>query len=113
MNRGKGEIDYAQISNFEGFSNNGKMDIMITNTGQLTAEFNLFFDCDKDISSIPYQKLFLDPLQSKIFKINVETNNIKTKNHTCEIFLKDAIGEILDSIKINFTTTEIKYSSIY
>lgn len=87
------------------------MNVMITNTGELTAEFNLFFDCDKEINPIAYQKIFLNALESKILNIPIETNNIQADNHTCEIFLKDSIGNTLDSIIVNFTTTEIQYSS--
>lgn len=87
------------------------MNVMITNTGELTAEFNLFFDCDKEINPIAYQKIFLNALESKILNIPIETNNIQEDNHTCEIFLKDSIGNALDSIIVNFTTTEIQYSS--
>jgi len=113
INRGKGEIDYARISDFEAFSNNGKLNMMITNTGELTAEFNLYFECDQAISPISFQKFFINPMDSKIFTMDITTNNIEDKNHSCEIFLKDAIGDKLDTITINFTTNAINYTSIF
>lgn len=110
--RGLGEIDYATITNFEAFSNNGKLNMMVTNTGELTAEFDLYIDCDISINPISYQKFFINPMESKILSLDIATNNINNKNHSCEIYLKDAIGQILDTKVVNFTTTEINYTSI-
>lgn len=111
IERGQGIIDYVKISNFEAFSNNGNMNIMITNTGQLTAEFDLFFDCDSTINPLSFQKFFLNALESKIMNIALSTSDVNDKNHTCEVFLKDAIGQTLDTEIVNFTTTRINYTS--
>ena len=86
--------------------------MMVTNTGELTAEFDLYIDCDISINPISYQKFFINPMESKILSLDIATNNINNKNHSCEIYLKDAIGQILDTKIVNFTTTEINYTSI-
>ena len=109
--RGIGEIDYANISNFEAFSNDGILNMMFTNTGELTAEFDLYFNCDSGINPISFQKFFLNSFQSKILAINVATSNATNQDHSCEIVLEDAVGDTLDTKIVNFTTTEINYTS--
>ena len=85
--------------------------MMVTNTGELTAEFDIYFECDSAINPLSFQKLFINPMESNIFSLDIRTNNNQATNHSCEIFLKDAIGNTLDKKIINFTTTAINYTS--
>lgn len=99
------------MPDFEAFSNNGQMIIMFTNTGDITSEFNLFVECDKYISSISSNKVFLKVFESKTLTLSIQTNKENLSNHTCTINLQDSIGTILDFLTVNFSTKGINYTS--
>ena len=80
------------------------MMIQVTSTAALVSEFILSVICDSSVSPIPSSKFFLAPLESKLLTIQLSTNAINEKNHTCTISLYDSIGNLCDNADINFTS---------
>jgi len=113
VNLGEGTIDSAYVKNFTSFSNEGQLIVQITNTGELAAEFICEFSCDPKVVPIPSKKLFLDSSNSTS-TIQVPINTEKTENtsYYCNLTLKDNIGDILDTYKLNFSTSTLQRDSL-
>ena len=106
VNVSKGQIDSVIIGNFEAMSNNGIMQVMITNIGKLTATFYLSYSCSENIMPISANELSLSPLESSTIYNKIYTLSSKEYINQCTVTLKNSIGEINDELSVDFNTTE-------
>lgn len=101
----------AVIKNFEAFSGNGILQILVTNTGTIAAEFSVAIACDIEVQPIQAQSMFLGPLQSKNITEAITVTTVNNASHTCEIILKNSIASILDTKIVNFTSNALQVTS--
>ena len=106
VNVSKGQIDSVIIGNFEAMSNNGIMQVMITNIGKLTATFYISYLCSENIMLISANEISLSPLESLTIYNKIYTLSSKEYINQCTVTLKNSIGEIDDEFSVNFNTTE-------
>jgi len=106
-NVSKGLIDFVKVETFESSSNDGSMQIQVTNSGSLRASFFLAYNCTEYILPILGNEFSLSAFESIRFNKEIFTLNEDYKNHQCKITLKNAIGEINDEKITNFNSTRI------
>ena len=59
------------MEDFEAMSGNGKIAAMISNVGEISAEFDLAFNCTEYIQSLSSRLLYLAPYESTTLSIDV------------------------------------------
>jgi hypothetical protein len=104
-----GQIDYLNINTFESLSNDGYLEMQITNSGSLTAQFSVSYNCSEYILPLLSDQMSLNSFQSTIIKKDIYTLSQDSRNHICNATLLNAIGEKVDlkSSRFNTTVTQI------
>jgi hypothetical protein len=101
-----GTLDYFRIDTFQSSTVDGVMQIQVTNTGSLTANFFIYYNCSDYILPIPGNEFSLTPFQSTSFSNNIYTFNQNFHTHECCATLKNSIGQVIDTITTIFNTTQ-------
>lgn len=94
-------IDYIRIKDFESASNDGNLEVQLSNIGNLTAEFYVSYNCSE----------YILPLPSTIIRKVIYSLTNDDRLHSCMIILKNSVGQIDDMKEIYFNTTKIKYNN--
>lgn len=100
-------IDIYVNNGFMAMSDDGFMEISITNTGLFTSRFTVTYGCSRNIMSLSSDEISIEPEKIKTYNKSLYTNNDKGTVNQCVIILKNAIGEKLDMKLISFNTSEI------
>lgn len=106
QNIAKGVIDFVLVSNFEAMSSDGLMVIQVTNIGSVTSMFYLSYECNENILPLVSNVASIAPMKSNQIKKSVNTVSSNKTINECLIEMKNAIGEIVDSLSVQFNTTE-------
>lgn len=93
-------------SGFAALSDDGYMEISITNTGFFTARFSVSYECSMNLIPLSSDEISLEPEQIKTFNKSIYTNNNKGVMNQCLAILKNSIGEKIDMKYIYFNTTD-------
>jgi len=101
-----GTLDYFKIDTFQSSTADGVIQIQVTNTGSLTANFFLSYNCSEYILPIPGKEFSLSPFQSTSFDNNIYTFNQNFQTHECCVTLKNSIGQVIDTITTIFNSTQ-------
>jgi hypothetical protein len=64
--------------------------------GSLSAEFNIAINCSENVLPITSAIFFANPFESKFFLKDITVKTQDFENNECDIFLYDAIGNLLD-----------------
>ncbi|OMJ85322.1 hypothetical protein SteCoe_13355 [Stentor coeruleus] len=102
----KGVIDLAEITSFESLTLDGTLFTQVSNIGSIVASFTLSILCSEGVSPISAIPLSLDSMQSKQIISKVAVINESAKNYSCDIQLLDSIGQITDSFRLYFNTSD-------
>ena len=95
-------------SGFMAMSDDGFMEISITNTGFFTASFTVSYDCNNGLFPLTADEIFLEPGQIKSYNKSLYTRYNNKSIYTCIVYLKDSNGERTDMKMATFnTTTEV------
>lgn len=105
INVSQGIIDYVKIQTFEAKSNDGLLEAQITNSGNMTAQFSVSFNCSQYVLPILSSDFSLKPFESYKISKNIYSLNQDSRQHICNITLKNSIGDITDSKSSYFYTT--------
>ena len=87
-------------------SDDGFMEISIKNTGILTAQYIISYECNNDIIALSSNEISLEPEEIKTFNKSLYTNSNIGKENNCKIILKNSIGETIDMKFISFNTID-------
>ena len=93
-------------NNFMAMSDDGFMEISIKNTGILTAQYIISYECNNDIIALSSNEISLEPEEIKTFNKSLYTNSNIGKENNCKIILKNSIGETIDMKFISFNTID-------
>jgi hypothetical protein len=105
--RARGVIDSVVIENFEALSNDGRLLVQITNIGNITATFYVgVLNCTNNIDPIGAQQISAKPWESKQLTFAIYTTAEIAQYHECAVYLKNALGELLETKAVNFNTTK-------
>ena len=97
---------------FIAMSDDGLMEISITNTGFFTAQFFLSYECNENIVPLSSNEISLAPEEIKNLNKSLYTRSNKGVINQCSIILKNSIGEKVDMKSISFnSSTEILSNS--
>jgi hypothetical protein len=107
INVSNGIIDYAIINTFESLSSDGVLQTQITNSGNLTALFYISYNCTDYLLPIQSDELTLSPFQSDVLRKDIYTLNSDFKSHSCNLTLKNSIGEEIDFKSVSFNSTKV------
>lgn len=112
-NVSSGKILKVYINNgFIAMSDDGLMEISVTNTGIFTAQFLLSYDCNDNIVPLSSNEISIAPEEIKNLNKSLYTRSNLGKINQCYIILKNSIGEKVDMKLIYFnTSTEISSNS--
>ena len=100
-----GVIDFFNVTCFEASSNNGYLNVQVSSTSKLTAEFQVSYSCSEFIQPISASIVYLKAFETRIQKTPIFTTIVSTnKNHTCLAQLKNSVGDLLDQKSFNFST---------
>jgi hypothetical protein len=112
VNNSPGKINSAYVDPFEAFSRSGYLHAMITNTGRITSSYSLSVtECSPNIQPMIAQQASLAPFQSTWLLFNVRSNVDLATNNVCTVSLYDSLGAVVDSLVIQFNTTDTKKDS--
>jgi len=104
--RSTGEIVRAQADNFEASSGNGKMSVIIRNTGHVTAEFTVTVEkCTKGLHMIGERSLSIYAQKTSPVGFSLMTTGFKGGAFVCEVTLFDARRAKLAGRNITFNTS--------
>ena len=108
-----GKIIKAFInSGFMAMSDDGFMLVSIKNTGLLTAQYFVSYECSENILPLSSDEISLTPDEIKAFNKSLYTNINLGVIHKCFIILKNSIGEEIDNKLVIFNTTnEINFNN--
>ena len=67
-NVSNGQIDYLNINTFESLSNDGYLEMQVTNSGSLTAQFSISYNFSEYILPLLSEQMSLNSFQSTIIK---------------------------------------------
>ena len=104
-NVSSGKIINIFVKDFEAMSDDGYMQIGITNTGFLTAQYIISYDCNENIISLSSDEISLQPEETKYLNKSIYTISKIGEENKCVVFLKNALNEQIDMKFISFNTT--------
>ena len=105
-NVSSGKILGTYVKEFISMSNDGFMIITIKNTGVLTSQFMISYECDDNIITLSSDEISLNREEIKSINKTLYTNSNIGRENKCTIYLQNAIGEKIDSKIINFNTSD-------
>lgn len=111
-NVSNGQIDYLNINTFESLSNDGYLEMQVTNSGSLTAQFSISYNCSEYILPLLSEQMSLNSFQSTIIKKDIYTLSQDSRYHVCNATLFNAIGEQVDMKSSKFNTTIIQIINV-
>ncbi len=99
-------IDIATIQNFESLSNDGSLLVQVSNIGTLTATFYVgVVNCTNSIDTIAAVEISLGVYESKQITFKVYTTTTLTSVHACVVYLRNSLGELIQTKTVDFNTT--------
>ena len=105
-NLGQGEIVNVELNNFEGQTSLGTLITKIKNIGTNDSSFEISLNCSEFVESLPSKKINISQNKEIFVKFQFSVFNSKTSKHSCNLNLLNSIGELVDSEKIEFETTD-------
>ena len=103
---GQGEIVSVELNNFEGQTSLGTLITKIKNTGTNDTSFEISLNCSEFVESLPSKKINIIQQKEIFIKFEFSVFNSKSADHKCDLNLLNSIGELVDSEKIEFSTTD-------
>ena len=104
-NVSSGKIIHLLANDFVSMSEDGYIEIGITNTGYFIAQYIIVYDCNDNIVSLSSDEISLKPDEIKYFNKSIYTKSNKGKENKCNIVLKNSLGEKIDTKLISFNST--------
>lgn len=99
-----GRLLVAEIAGFEALAESGVLDIVVENTGCISAKFSVAVICSASIVRIAARENAVQPGQTWSFQVPIHTNRHLDAKNWCGVELIDAIGERIDSRNATFST---------
>jgi hypothetical protein len=97
----------VRIEGFEAHSNDGRMQVLVSNIGNIPGDFLCGVEnCTNKVAPIAAKTLSLKAMQSSLLYFNIYTESDKGKSHDCAVFLKDAYGRLVDAKNTTFNSTD-------
>lgn len=110
-NNAPGEIDHAQVDDFEALSGEGRLTVRFTNVGGVASDFTLEVACaegaDAAIAPVAAQRRTVAPYHAETVRFPIRTDSPDAAEHSCSVVLRDALQAVTDEIAISFATTEV------
>ena len=107
VHRAAGAIVTVTVGDFESSSRDGKMVVLIRNTGELAAEFTVIVSKCTDLVALVNslsRTIVAGADEQFTFALRAETTH--SAAHTCTVSLVDSQGEVLHSVLASFMTNE-------
>ncbi|KAL6052198.1 Generative cell specific-1 [Balamuthia mandrillaris] len=111
-NLSPGRIVVAVAKDFEALSKEGKIEVMMQNTGFINADFQLTVtNCTVGIKPIQARILSVSAKQSMNATFNIYSEHELLAENKCKVSLLDAVGQLQDFVWVNFTTFATKHTN--
>lgn len=105
-NRASGKILKAYAQDFEAVSKDGRLFVVVQNTGYVTADFAVVIsECSGAVGKFREKSLSINPQKTHLFSFDVHAYNMKGGNNYCVVKLFDSRQKMVDSANVTFTTT--------
>ena len=112
-NVSSGKIINIFVNDFQAMSDDGFMEIAITNTGFFIAQYIISYDCNENIISLSSDEISLKPEEIKYLNKSIYTISKIGEENKCVVILKNALNEQIDMKFITFnTTSEIQMNNL-
>eukprot|EP00758_Cryptobia_borreli_P014885 Tbor_TRINITY_DN5967_c2_g2::TRINITY_DN5967_c2_g2_i9::g.19069::m.19069 len=113
VNVASGIISSYNLSTFGANTQDGKLEVKITNTGSISADFHLSITgCTKGTFPIMGQAKSLNSMEMKIFEFDVFSADTQgSDRNECNATLSDALFNKLNTIMIKWATNAQEYST--
>jgi hypothetical protein len=112
LNLGTAKIVSALIQDFASVSAVGKLQVTLESTVEFTAEYAVSVTFDSQLIFPLDQKSYSIPARgTKTIEWEVKSSNHDPQTHRATIYLKNAVGEVLDTEEIEFTTTKTHFEN--
>lgn len=106
-----GEINYAEVADFQALTRSGIMRVLVTNTGSIEASYSLRVACSADIEPIDAQSASIAPLHSFLFTMDVITSDPAADAYYCDVSLIDSLFAVLQSVNVTFSTNATQFTN--
>jgi len=109
-NNAPGEIDEAEVKDFEALSSDGLLVVVFTNVGTITADFTTTVDCADgapDIMPVAAQRRSVRPYFSERLEFALHSTSPLQSDGSCVVRLFDALNSVTDETTVGFTTTAL------
>ena len=110
LNVGKGNITAVQIVEFEGMTSIGQLNVSITSTSLMTANFEVALNCTSDIRQVSSRSISLPAVGNTTVVFSIYTSTQLRANHSCLVRLLNAKGSVVDTRAVEFATVETTIS---
>ena len=103
-----GRIDSVLVRDFEAQSNDGRLLVVVTNTGRLNADYSLRVVCTIGILQLQARPLSLTPSQQRSISFALHTESAVATGYACNVQLYgSARMSLLDQKNVSFETTAL------
>ncbi|XP_068682010.1 hapless 2-like isoform X1 [Montipora foliosa] len=105
-NRASGRILKAYAQDFETLSKDGRLYVIVQNTGYVTADFSVVIsECSGAIGKFREKSISINPQKTHMFTFPIHAYGMEGGNNYCAVKLFDSRQKMVDSANITFTTT--------
>ena len=105
-NVASGVILHVNLSSFTAATKQGRLEVVVMNTGSLTADFHITVTrCSPGTFPIAAQIRSLNPLQFQALTFDVYSENTVGGNSTCNVTLRNALFAVVDVKVLHWSTT--------
>ena len=108
VSRSPGVIVSARVADFEALTRDGRLDVVVRNTGAVVAEYSVTVtECSTGILPVLAKvfSLAAGALHAMVFPISA--SYALERDNECTVSLFDSQGHLEDSRRINFTSTDL------
>lgn len=107
VHRATGAIVSVTVHDFESSSRDGKLGVVVRNTGELAAEFTVIIsECTDLVALVNALSRTIVPGADEEFNFVLRAETTHTATHTCTVTLMDSLHETLHSVSASFKTNE-------
>lgn len=106
-NNAPGEIDMAEVDDFEALSSDGRLVVRFTNVGTIISDFTVSVDCSEgapDIMPVAAQRRSVRPYFSETVEFALRSESPLQAEMSCRVRLFDSVNAITDETDVAFST---------
>lgn len=109
-NNAPGEIDMAEVRDFEALSSEGLLVVRFTNVGTITSDFTVTVDCSQgapDVKPVAAQRRSVRPYFSETVEFALHSESPLAADMSCAVRLFDSLNAVTDEVNVEFSTTAL------